>query len=77
MTARRRVFEALGIAAAMILAGCSQSSASLPHRADWELFRQANSPDAQHCEPGTIPYFLDGEDGRPTFLECMRTNGNE
>lgn len=44
----------------------------LPHRAEWELYRQANSTDSRHCPDGTFPYFLSNDDGTPIFLECVR-----
>ena len=42
---------------------------SLPHRQEWELFRQANSP-ARNC-PGATAMLID-VDGTVFFLECQR-----
>jgi hypothetical protein len=62
---------------AVVFFGTAASAAlrvqhSLPHRADWELYKQANSPDAKHCSAGTIAYYLYNDDDSPVFLECMR-----
>jgi hypothetical protein len=69
------LMSALLLVVLAIGAGCSEPEQPtyLPHRAEWELYRQANSPDSHHCELGTVPYYL--VDG--TFLECMRGHTNE
>jgi hypothetical protein len=41
----------------------------LPHRQEWELFRQANSP-SRDC-PGATAMLID-VDGTLFFLECQR-----
>jgi len=55
----------------LLVCACS-SSGALPSRQEWELYRQANSPDSRHCQIGTRPYYVYGDDGTPFFVECMR-----
>jgi hypothetical protein len=50
-----------------LLAGCQQVQ-TLPHRYAYELFPQANSPNAE-C-PNQYPGYVSIDDGTEFFLEC-------
>ena len=45
--------------------------AGLPHRQDWELYKQANSPAAKDCPVGTTPIYVIEAD-TAFFIECYR-----
>lgn len=46
----------------------------LPHRQDWELYKQANSPAADKCPEGTLPMYVE-LDGHEFFEECQSMRG--
>lgn len=47
----------------------------LPHRQDWELYKQANSPAAKDCPAGTTAIYVVANDV-PFFIECFRSIDN-
>lgn len=49
----------------------------LPHRQDWELYKQANSPAKGKCPSGTLPLYIINDDQSALFLECQRSNSND
>jgi hypothetical protein len=52
---------------------CDCRPKTLPHRQEWELFRQANSP-SKDC-PGQYPIYVGADDGTAFFLECFGHRG--
>lgn len=66
------------ILSALLLSACTTPppQKSLPHRQEWELYRQANSPASHSCPMGTFSVYVI-EDDKPFFLECIRSNINE
>lgn len=54
----------------LLLSACAHTPQGLPHRQEWELYRQANSPTASQCTEGTQPFYI-VEDGHMFFLMCV------
>lgn len=46
----------------------------LPHRQEWELYKQANSPAAGNCPEGTAAMYV-AVDDKEFFLECFSQRG--
>lgn len=63
--------KALLIAILCATLGACSATKSLPHRQQWELFKQANSPSAYECPEGTRAMYVT-LDEKDFFLECMR-----
>jgi hypothetical protein len=66
-TRRRGKCRSAPLLMLFLLAGCQQVR-TLPHRYAYELFPQANSPNAE-C-PNQYPDYVSIDDGTAFFLEC-------